>query len=118
MPRYAKAAGDPPRRQPPAMTLEERENQLVAKAVNLAAKQLDEGTASSQVITHYLKRSSTISRLEEDKLRLENDLLKAKTESLQSAKRIEELYKNAISAMRAYSGQDNDDSESNDYDYD
>lgn len=88
----------------PALTPESRENQLIALAVDLAEKQLMEGTASSQVITHYLKLGSTKERLEKEKLEEENKLLRAKTEALKSAKRVEELYSDAISAMRKYSG--------------
>lgn len=95
----------------PAMTLEARENQLISAAVDLAERQLLEGTASAQVIVHYLKLGTTKERLEKEKLMEENKLLKAKTESLQSAKRVEELYSNAIKAMRAYTGQDDKDEE-------
>lgn len=93
-----------PKPRPPARTPEARENQLIQKAVDLAEKQLSEGTASAQVITHYLKLGSTKERLEKEKLARENELLRAKTEALQSAKRIEELYANALDAMRAYGG--------------
>jgi len=94
----------PKRRRPPARTPEARENQLIQAAVDLAEEQLSKGTASAQVITHYLKLGSTKERLEKEKLTNENLLLKAKTEALQSAKRIEELYSNALNAMRSYSG--------------
>lgn len=90
----------------PALTAEARENQLVSLAIDLAEKQLIEGTASSQVITHYLKLGSTTQRLEKEKIENENALLKAKVEQLQSAKRTEELYTEAIAAMRHYNGQD------------
>ncbi|MCI6805699.1 MAG: hypothetical protein MR912_08940, partial [Prevotella sp.] len=83
---------------------ESRENQMIALAVDLAEKQLLEGTASSQVITHFLKLGSTKERLEKEKLEEENKLLRARTEALQSAKRVEELYSDAIAAMRKYSG--------------
>lgn len=89
----------------PATTPEARENQLIALAVDLAERQLSEGTASSQVITHYLKLGTTKERLEKEKLEKENELLKAKTEAIQSAKRVEELYTNALNAMKSYSGQ-------------
>ena len=92
----------------PASTPELRENQLISLAVDLAEKQLREGTASSQVITHYLKLGTTFSRLEKEKLQHENELLKARTKSLQSAERIEELYAEAIKQMRTYSGQVSD----------
>ena len=88
----------------PALSPEARENQMISLAVDLAEKQLMEGTASSQVITHYLKLGSTKERLEKEKLEEENKLLKARTEALQSAKRVEELYANAIAAMKQYSG--------------
>jgi len=88
----------------PGLTPESRENQMIALAVDLAEKQLIEGTASSQVITHFLKLGSTKERLEKEKLEEENKLLRAKTEALQSAKRVEELYSDAIAAMRKYSG--------------
>jgi hypothetical protein len=100
---------------PPAFTPEARENQLIALATNLAEKQLREGTASSQVITHYLKLATTKEKLEKEKLEAENKLLKAKTESLESSKRIEELYAQAIKAMRTYSGSDTEE-EDDEYD--
>lgn len=88
----------------PALTPEARENQMISLAVDLAEKQLIEGTASSQVITHYLKLGTMNHKLEIEKLEKENELLKAKTESLQSAKRIEELYEDALKAMSSYNG--------------
>lgn len=93
----------------PALTPEARENQLISLAVDLAEKQLLEGTASSQVITHYLKLGSTKEKIEKEILMKQKDLISAKTEALQSAKRIEELYTNAIKAMQSYSGRSNDD---------
>lgn len=111
MSRIARADESSTRRRAPALTPEEREDQLISLAVSLAEKQLVEGTASSQVITHYLKMGSTKERLEKEKLARENELLTAKTESLQSAKRTEELYKQALSAMRSYSGGPPDDEE-------
>lgn len=88
----------------PALTPEARENQLISLAVDLAEKQLREGTASSQVITHYLKMGSTKERIEQEIREKQKELISAKTEVLQSSKRIEELYSNAIKAMRRYSG--------------
>ena len=78
---------------------------MISLAVDLAERQLEEGTASSQVITHFLKLGSSKERLEREKLEEENKLLRAKTESLQSQKRVEELYAEALTAMRRYSGQ-------------
>lgn len=94
----------PAKRGRPALTPEAREGQLVALAVDLAEEQLRNGTASSQVITHYLKLGSTRAELEREKLRKENELLKAKTEAIQAARDIKDMYENAISAMKLYSG--------------
>lgn len=99
-------ASNPKEKRPPARSAEARENQLISLATELAEKQLREGTASSQVITHYLKLGSTRERLEQENKELENELLIAKREALESAKHIEELYSNAIAAMRAYGGVD------------
>ena len=92
------------RNQPPAMTPEARENQLISLAVDLAEKQLKEGKASSQVICHYLKLASSKEKLEKELLEKQVELAKAKTEMIQSAKRTEELYLNALNAMKRYSG--------------
>lgn len=97
-------SSQPPRQIRPALTPEARENQLIALAVDLAEKQLQEGTASSQVITHYLKLGSTKEKIEKEILAEQKKLIAAKTEALESNKRIEELYKDAIAAMREYSG--------------
>ena len=95
----------------PALTPEARENQLIALAVDLVEKRLIEGTASSQETTHFLKLASSKARIEKEILEKQKDLITAKTEVLQSQKRVEELYSEAIRAMRKYSGQneDNDD---------
>ena len=98
-----KASGtSKPRR--PALTPESRENQLISLAVDLAEKQLQEGTASSQVIAHFLKLGSSRANLEREKLERENELLRAKTESIESSKDMIEMYNNAIKAMQRYSG--------------
>lgn len=88
----------------PALTPEARENQLISLAVDLAEKQLQEGTASSQVITHYLKLGSTREQLEKEKLRKENQVLEAKAQSYQSVEELKEIYENALRAMKIYTG--------------
>lgn len=98
----------PQKRRPPAASPEAREKQLISLAVDLAEKQLAEGTASAQVITHYLKLGSMRERLERQKLEEENKLLRAKTEALESSKRVEELYAEAIRAFKSYSVGDSD----------
>lgn len=88
----------------PAITPEARENQMISLAMDLAEQQLRDGTASSQLITEFVKRGSTKARLEKEILREQKELMAAKTESMKSAKRIEELYEDAIKAMRNYGG--------------
>lgn len=94
-----------PKRRRPGLTPEARENQLIADAYDLAEKQIREGTASSQIITHFLKMGNTKMELEKEKLRNETELIIAKREAIQSSQHTEELYKNAIKAMQRYSGQ-------------
>jgi len=93
----------------PAATPEARENQLIALATEVAEEQLRNRTASSQIIAHYLRLGSTKERLEKEILEKQKELIEAKTEALQSAKRVEELYANALAAMSEYSGQVSDD---------
>lgn len=106
MARVARTAGKGESIQPirPASTPEARETQLISLAIDLAEKQLRDGTASSQVISHYLKLGSTKERIEKEILEKQKELLEAKTENLKSAKRVEELYDKAIKAMADYSG--------------
>lgn len=94
-----------PRKIRPALSPEARENQLISLATDLAEQQLLEGTASSQVITHFLKQGTLAKKLELEKLENENRLLAAKTEAIQSSKRTEELISDALEAMKRYSGQ-------------
>lgn len=89
----------------PALTPEARENQMIALAVDLAEKQLIEGTASSQVITHYLKLGSTKERIEKEILEKQKELISAKTDALRDAKDMKEMYAKALKAMQQYSGQ-------------
>lgn len=91
----------------PGLTPESRENQIVSLAIDLAEKQIREGTASSQVITHFLKLGSTTNMLEKETLKKNLELITAKTESIKSGKVVEELYKSALEAMRRYSGNNN-----------
>lgn len=93
-----------PRKQPPARTPEARENQMINYAIDLAEKQLRDGTASSQVITHFLKLGSTKETIEKEILIENKKLVQAKTQNLESSKRMEEVYEKALNAMKAYSG--------------
>lgn len=79
---------------------------MISMAVELAEQRIRAGTASAQEIVHYLKLGSSRERLEQERLTRENELLRVKAETLESAKRVEELYLSALNAMRAYSGQE------------
>ena len=93
------------RRGRPASTPEGRENQLIALAMDLAEEQMRDKSASAQVITHWLKAGSEREKLERERLMNENSLLRARVDAMASAKRVEELYEDALNAMREYSGQ-------------
>lgn len=101
----------PRRRRPPATTAKDREQELINLAVDLAEKQIRQGTVSAQVLTHYLKLATEKEKLEQSELRKKNDLLDARVKSLESIARSEELFDQAIKAMRLYSGQEADDDE-------
>lgn len=88
----------------PARTPQERENQLISLAVDLTERQLQEGTASAQVISHYLKLGSSRERLEQERLKHENALLVTKREALESEMRTADLINDALKAMQAYTG--------------
>lgn len=91
-------------RRRPATTPEARESQMISLAEKLAEQQMEDGTASAQVITHYLKLGSTREQLEQKRLAGEVELQKAKIEAMASTQRLEEMYTRAISAMRGYQG--------------
>lgn len=106
----------PKKRLPPASTPEARENQLIALAYDLVEQRLLDGTATSQETTHFLKRASTKEkeRIEMEILERQKELITAKTEALQSAKHMEELYNNAVEAMKRYSGHSDEEDSSDD----
>jgi hypothetical protein len=93
-----------PNRRRPATTPDARENQLISLAVDLAERQLRDGTASAQVISHYLKAGSRREQLEQQRIKYENELLKVKKDQIESQQRVEELYLNALNAMQSYTG--------------
>lgn len=96
------------KRMRPALTPEARENQLISLAVDLAEQQLRDGTASSQVITHYLKLGTEKEKLERERLREDINVLKAKARAYDSSEEIKVLYADALNAMKRYSGMGDD----------
>jgi hypothetical protein len=97
-----------PKRRRPATSAEAREQELASQAYDLAEEQIQAGTASSQVLTHFLKMGSTRERLEQQRIGHENELMQVKREAIEGQKRVEELYMQALSAMRSYAGQPSD----------
>ena len=92
------------RRRPKATTPEARENQLIAMAYDRAEEHLANGTASQQLITHFLKLGSTRDELEKRMLSEKTKLVSAQVDNLESQKRSEELYERALEAMKRYTG--------------
>lgn len=95
----------------PALSPEARENQMISYAIDLAEKQLIDGSASSQVITHFLRLGTTKAQLEKEKIEKENKLLDVRAKSIESEERRNEIYEKALEAFRSYSGN----GDSNDY---
>lgn len=102
------SSGSKPSRRP-AISTDAREKQLISLAVDCAEQQLRDGTASSQVITHFLKLATKEKELELQILERQKELISAKTEAIQSSKKIEELYEKAIKAMATYNGRGDSD---------
>ncbi len=100
----------------PAVTEEGREKQIIALAMDAAEQQIRDGTASSQIITYFLKKGAMQDKLEIERLKLENELIRAKTEQIQSEKDMKVLYEEAIRAMKTYAGYGSE--EEDDYDED
>ena len=88
----------------PALTPEARQNQLISLAYDRAEQQLIDGTASSQVITHFLKLATVEAELQREKLRKENTVLEAKAKAYGDTEEVKVLYENALKAMRNYAG--------------
>ena len=88
----------------PAMSAEAVENRLINKAYKAVERRIEDGTATAAELTHFLRLGSAKEQLELEKLKKENELLKAKTESLRSQEEVKEMYANAIKAFGKYSG--------------
>ena len=101
---------------PPATTLEGREDQLIAAAMDLVERRIHEGTASAQETVHFLRLGSVRNQLEQDKLRHENEVLQTRVKEMESRRSSEELYSRALAAMRGYQGIDDPEEEYNDSD--
>lgn len=101
-----KVASSKNKKSRPSISPEDQENKMISLAMDLAEQQLEDGTASSQLITEFVKRASTKARLENEILAKQKDLVVAKTAALESQKRMEELWSDAMTAMKQYGGSD------------
>ena len=99
----------------PALTPEAREGQMISLAMDLVEERLRNGTASSQETTHFLKLATEKEKTERRIAEKQLELMEAKKQQIQSQARIEELYVNALNAMRKYSGHDSEDEFIDDY---
>jgi hypothetical protein len=100
-----------PRRRSPAKTPEERESMLVSMAMERAEQQIADGTASSQLLTHFVKLGSSREQLEQERLRNENEVLRKKVETMEAAVDVKNLMEEALQAFRGYSGKSMDNEE-------
>lgn len=91
---------------PPATTLEGREDQLIAAAMDLVERRIAEGTASAQETVHFLKLGSVRNQLEQNKLKAENNMLSARVKDMESRQSSEGLYAKALAAFKGYSGEE------------
>lgn len=111
MGRRPKAAASPvalPKMRP-ALTPEAREGQMISLAMDLVEERLRNGTASSQETTHFLKLATEKEKTERKLAEKQLELMEAKRQQIESQARIEELYTNALNAMKRYSGHDDED---------
>ena len=91
-----------------ASTPEGRENEMIMLAYQEVERRIRDHTATSQELCHFLKMGSEKERLEREKLEVEMELQRAKADSIESGKHMEELYNNAIAAMKLYGGSEED----------
>lgn len=89
-------------RTPLPTSAEEAEDLLINKAINLAMKRLEDETASNGLIAEIIKLGTAKERLQKEKLKKENDLLRAKTEAIKSQKNTEEFYSRVLDALHSY----------------
>lgn len=93
----------------PGTTPKAREDQLIAMAYDKVEERIKNDTVTGAELVQILKWGSTKETLERELMERDLQLKMAKTEALQSSKQIEELYKQAMSAMRTYQGLSSDD---------
>lgn len=106
------------RRRPPALSPEAAERRCIESAYSLAQRQLDEGTASPSVITHFLKMGTARAQYETEKLAADTELTKAKRVSIQKSDELQEQLSEAMAAMKRYRGHQDDEGDEEDYDDD
>lgn len=98
-------------RKKPARTPKQRENQIINLVMDVVEQKIIDGTASSQILCHFLKLATEKERLENDKLRGELELAKARVRQIDMQEDLKSLYEGAVSAMRGYRSTNENDEE-------
>lgn len=104
------------RSRPPALTPEAAERRCIESAYNLAQRQLDEGSASPSVVVHFLKMGTARAQLEQEKLRKETELLQTKKVAIEETQHMEQMFSEAIAAMKRYQGYSEEEEDDEDWD--
>ena len=89
---------------PPSVNHEDREKELIAMAENLAVQRIMDGTASNQLLVHFLKENTVRARLEREKLEEEIKNIKAKTKAVETSGDLDAKYQEVLDTMKAYRG--------------
>lgn len=86
----------------PPLSDKDHEAKLISLTLQMAEQQLIDGTASSQVMTHFLRLGSIRSKVELEKLRLENNLLTEKIQSEKMGQQLKEMFQDVMESLRDY----------------
>ncbi len=97
-----------------AQTPEERENRLIALAMDRVEERMENRTATAQEYIQFIRMASSKARAEAAKVELELELVKAKTENLRAQRESDEKFSKAIEAFKRYSGASSEDDEDED----
>lgn len=92
----------------PPLNHESRLNKITDLVLSQVEKQLKDGTVSSQIATFFLNHDLEKKTLELERLRLENDHLRAKIKSEESKQNLEDQINEVMEALKSYTVQPND----------
>lgn len=83
---------------------ESREKVLIELAMDAVEERIRSGKASASEYVHFLKLGTEQAKLEREKLRQENKLLEAKTQSIEQSAEIRTMIDEAMKALSVYRG--------------